>query len=115
MSITDLKGNVLVGVGWQDICTKFHRVHPETCKNCIESDIELSAGVFEGEYKLYKCKNNMWDVSTPIMVGAGIWETFFLVILFDDEQIDYELFRLRRQNTVLRKENIFWRWKTFSA
>jgi hypothetical protein len=22
--LTDLKGNVLIGVGWQDICTKFH-------------------------------------------------------------------------------------------
>ena len=25
MSLDDIKGNVLVGVGWQDICTKFHR------------------------------------------------------------------------------------------
>ncbi len=29
MALLDLKGKVLVGVGWQDICTKFHRVHPE--------------------------------------------------------------------------------------
>jgi hypothetical protein len=28
-----LKGNVLVNVGWQDICTGFHRVHPEACKH----------------------------------------------------------------------------------
>jgi Sensory domain found in PocR len=45
IGINDLKGNVLVGVGWQDICTKFHRIHPETCKHCIESDTRLSAGV----------------------------------------------------------------------
>ncbi|MDY0130974.1 MAG: PocR ligand-binding domain-containing protein, partial [Methanosarcina vacuolata] len=38
IALVDLKGNVLIGVGWQDICTQFHRVHPETCKNCIESD-----------------------------------------------------------------------------
>ncbi len=25
MAIIDLKGKVLVGAGWQDICTKFHR------------------------------------------------------------------------------------------
>ena len=31
MAIIDLKGKVLVGVGWQDICTKFHRVNPESC------------------------------------------------------------------------------------
>ena len=45
IGIIDLKGNVLVGVGWQDICTRFHRVHPETCRHCIESDTKLSAGV----------------------------------------------------------------------
>ena len=48
IGINDLKGNVLVGVGWQDICTKFHRVHPETCKHCVESDTKLSAGVAPG-------------------------------------------------------------------
>ena len=42
MALVDLKGNVLVGVGWQDICTRFHRAHPETCKHCVESDIKLS-------------------------------------------------------------------------
>jgi PAS domain S-box-containing protein len=45
MAIIDNKGTVLVGVGWQDICTKFHRIHPETCKYCVESDTQLSAGV----------------------------------------------------------------------
>jgi hypothetical protein len=37
MSIVDLQGELLVGVGWQEICTKFHRAHPETCKHCVES------------------------------------------------------------------------------
>ena len=48
MALIDLKGNVLVGVGWQDICTKFHRVHPETCKHCVESDTKLSCRRFPG-------------------------------------------------------------------
>jgi len=30
MALVDLKGNVLVGVGWQDIYTRFHRVHPRS-------------------------------------------------------------------------------------
>ena len=38
LAIIDLQGRVLVGEGWSDICTLFHRVHPETCRNCIESD-----------------------------------------------------------------------------
>jgi hypothetical protein len=68
MSLDDLKGNILVGVGWQDICTKFHRINPKTCKHCVESDTKLSAGVPPGKFKLYKCKNNMWDITTPIFV-----------------------------------------------
>ena len=28
MALLDLKGNVLVSVGWQDICTRFHRASP---------------------------------------------------------------------------------------
>ena len=67
MSLDDLKGNVLVGVGWQDICTRFHRVHPEACKHCVESDIELSAGISPGEFKLYKCKNNMMDLTEGLI------------------------------------------------
>jgi PAS domain S-box-containing protein len=94
IGINDLKGNVLAGVGWQDICTKFHRVHPETCKYCIESDIMLSAGVSPGEFKLYRCKNNMWDIVTPIMVGSQhVGYVFGGQFFFDDEPIDYELFR----------------------
>ena len=94
MALIDLKGNVLVGVGWQDICTKFHRVHPETCKHCVESDIKLSAGVPPGEFKLYKCKNNMWDIATPIMVGGQhVGNIFSGQFFFEDEPLDYELFR----------------------
>jgi len=94
IGLNDLSGNVLVGAGWQDICTKFHRVHPETCKHCVESDIKLSSGVASGSYKLYKCKNNMWDVVTPIIIeGQHVGNIFSGQFFFDDEPPDYELFR----------------------
>lgn len=94
MGLIDLKGNILAGVAWQDICTKFHRIHPETCKNCIESDIKLSVGVPPGEFKLYRCKNNMWDVATPVMVGGKhVANIFSGQFFFDNEPLDYELFR----------------------
>jgi len=94
MALVDLKGNVLVNVGWQEICTRFHRVHPETCKHCVESDTKLSAGVAPGEFKLYKCKNNMWDVATPIIVdGRHVGNIFSGQFFFEGETPDYELFR----------------------
>jgi len=94
MSIDDLRDNVLVGVGWQDICTKFHRVNPETCKHCVESGARLSASIPPGEFKLYKCKNNMWHIATPIMVGGQqVGNIFSGQFLFVDEPLDYEFFR----------------------
>ncbi len=94
IGINDLKGNVLAGVGWQDICTRFHRANPETCRHCVESNIKLSLGVVPGEFKLYRCKNNMWDIVTPIMVGdQHVGYVFAGQFFFEDEPLDYELFR----------------------
>ncbi len=94
IGIIDLHGKVLVGTGWQDICTKFHRVNPESCRLCIESDLELSSNVPPGTYKQYRCRNNMWDIATPIMLGdKHVGNIFLGQFLFDDETPDYEVFR----------------------
>jgi signal transduction histidine kinase/CheY-like chemotaxis protein len=94
MAVIDLQGRVLVGVGWQDVCTKFHRVHPETCRHCIESDTQLTAGVPEGECRLYRCKNGLWDVATPLVVGGHrVGNLFMGQFFFDDEHPDRERFR----------------------
>jgi len=94
MGIVDVNGRVLVSVGWQRICTQFHRVNPETCRHCVESDTQLSTGVPPGEFRLYKCRNNMWDVATPIMVGnRHVGNVFSGQFFFSDETVDRELFR----------------------
>lgn len=94
MSIIDLQGNVLVGVGWQDVCMHFHRVHPETSAHCRESDTLLTRGVPAGECKLYQCKNQMWDISTPLMVGdTHIGNILSGQFFFADEPPDYDAFR----------------------
>ncbi len=93
-AIVDLKGKILVAVGWQDVCVKFHRVHPETLKNCIESDIILTRGVPAGTYKTYRCKNNMWDMATPIEVeGRHLGNIFIGQFFYENEIPDYDLFR----------------------
>lgn len=98
MAIIDVKGRVLVGVGWQDICTKFHRVHPVTCRHCLESDTQLSAGLAAGECRLYKCKNNLWDMATPIFVGGRhVGNIFTGQFFFQDETVDREFFRAQAQ------------------
>jgi PAS domain S-box-containing protein len=94
IGIIDLNGRVLVGTGWQDICTKFHRVHPESRLLCIESDLELSRNVPPGAFKQYRCKNNLWDMATPIMLGdRQVGNIFLGQFLFEDESPDYEIFK----------------------
>ncbi|MHB0935434.1 MAG: PocR ligand-binding domain-containing protein [Armatimonadota bacterium] len=94
MSIIDLRGKLLVGVGWQQVCTQFHRVHPETCAHCLESDTVLTRDVPPGECRLYKCKNNMWDIATPLMVGdRHVGNIFSGQFFFAGEPVDYALFR----------------------
>ncbi len=93
-AIVDLKGVVLVSTGWQKICVAFHRLNPETCAHCVESDLTLSAGIPPGESKLYRCKNGIWDMATPIMIGGQHMGNIFLgQFFFEDEKIDYEFFR----------------------
>ncbi len=94
MAMVDIEGNVLVATGWQDICTQFHRKHPETLKNCIESDTELSSGLEKGCFKLYHCKNNMWDVATPIIIdGKHVGNVFCGQFFLEGEKPDYDFFR----------------------
>lgn len=94
IALVNLRGEVLVATGWQDICTQFHRVHPETRANCIESDTQLSQGVEPGTFKAYHCKNGMWDIVTPIEVGAKHVGNLFLgQFFYADEVPDEAYFR----------------------
>lgn len=98
VAVVDLEGKVLIKEGWQDICINFHRQHPVTRKNCIESDTILSKGVKPGEFKAYKCKNNMWDIVTPIYIADQHMGNIFLgQFLYEDEEPDYETFRKMAQ------------------
>ena len=93
-AVLDISGKVLVAVGWQDICIKFHRCHPETLKNCLESDTILSHGVPAGTFKAYRCKNNLWDMVTPVVVGGRHLGNIFIgQFFYDDEVLDRDLFR----------------------
>jgi PAS domain S-box-containing protein len=94
MAIIDLKGTFLVAVGLQEICTKFHRSNPESCRNCLESDTHLIERVPPGEFRVYKCKNNMWDAVTPILVaGQHLANLFTGQFLFADDPPDYRTFQ----------------------
>ncbi len=92
-AIIDLKGDVLVGIGWQNICTKFHRIHPQTLQNCRESDLVLTRGILEGQCQAYQCKNHLWDVSTPLFIGGKHVANIFVgQFFYEDTPPDLDLF-----------------------
>jgi len=93
-AILDISGKVLVAVGWQDICAKFHRCNPDTLKHCLESDTILTNDVPAGTFKAYHCKNNMWDMVTPIIIGdRHVGNVFIGQFFYNDEIPDVEIFR----------------------
>lgn len=92
-SLIDLEGNLLVATGWQDICTNFHRKNPQTLKNCLESDLKLTQGVKEGEYRIYKCRNGLIDIVTPLFInGKHVANIFSGQFLFKEEDGEFEKF-----------------------
>lgn len=77
-AVLDLEGNILVATGWQDICTHFHRVNPQTALRCSESDTILAGHLAQGEtWNLYKCKNGLVDVAVPITIAGEHVANFF--------------------------------------
>jgi PAS domain S-box-containing protein len=95
-AILDTDENILIAVGWQDICSHFHRHHPETCVRCRESDAYIKNHLqdFTGEYLEYKCKNGLRDVAMPIIIAGEHLATFFIgQFFYDDDKPDVEFFR----------------------
>ncbi|MCK9451111.1 MAG: PAS domain S-box protein [Bacteroidales bacterium] len=70
-AILDLDGNILSKSGWRQICTEFHRTHPETSKKCTIADTELAGKMNAGEkYHFYKCLNGLVDAAVPLIING---------------------------------------------
>lgn len=82
--IIDVDGTVLVATGWQEICSRFHRQHPETYARCLESDsyltrhLENFAELPECGYIEYQCRNGMVDIAIPIVIEGRHLANIFL-------------------------------------
>ncbi len=77
-AIIDNDGKVLTSVAWQDVCIKFHRVHPECEKECIKSDIYILEHLQEANPAVsYKCPHGLIDNATPIIIDGKHLGNFF--------------------------------------
>src|SRR5665647_2437377 len=89
--IVDLKGNILHGVGWQNICMEFHRKHKISSERCLKSDTVLANRLKKQEkYSIYICKNGMVDAAIPIIIdGVHVANLFIGQFFFETPDKDF--------------------------
>jgi ligand-binding sensor protein/anti-sigma regulatory factor (Ser/Thr protein kinase) len=100
LALLDLSGNVLIATGWQDICTRFHREHPDTLQGCLESDLLINQRLVQGldgsEHYAYRCSNGLWDVAFPLVVaGEHVANVYTGQFFFEDDDVDRQVFAER--------------------
>jgi PAS domain S-box-containing protein len=92
-AIVDIKGNILTASGWQDICTRFHRINPVSELECRKSDLYIMDHLPEADPSvMYCCPHGMVDCATPIVVGGMHVANIFTGQLFL-EPPDLDFFR----------------------
>ena len=87
-------GEPITQAGWRDACTLFHRVNPDTARQCQESNLELMQILHEGEIAGCPCKNGLIHYAMPVMVEGRRLATLFLGQVFDAPP-NLEFFRQR--------------------
>ncbi len=92
--IDAIDNSILVQVGWQEICLKFHRVNPESLKACEISDNFIKDNLREGEVTRYRCLSGLEEAGFPIMVGGQHLATLHIgQFFYDDAPPDRKFFR----------------------
>jgi PAS domain S-box-containing protein len=82
--LLDLDGNILTATAWQDLCSKFHRVHPDCKRECQISDRYIQDHLDQANPAVsYRCPRGLVDNAIPIIVegkhlGNFISGQFFL-------------------------------------
>ena len=93
-AIIDNDGNILTASGWQKVCTRFHRVNPDTERDCQKSDRCIrsrleKAGI--GPSVTYRCPRGLIDSATPIFIDGKHLGSVFTGQVFVDKP-DMEFF-----------------------
>jgi PAS domain S-box-containing protein len=107
-AILDPEGNIIVAVGWQDICIKFHRTNPISSARCKESDLFINSLLNDttNDFLEYKCRNGLWDVALPITIDGKHIATFFTgQFFYEDDKPDREFFRAQAKELGINEKD----------
>lgn len=105
LAILDLKGNTLISTDQQDICAKFHRLHPLTARNCTESACFGAGNMRPGETRNYKCQNNLWHIGTPLYIsGKVVAHLQASQFFYEDDPLDKAAFAAQAERVGFDRE-----------
>jgi PAS domain S-box-containing protein len=77
-AILDNDGKILTAVAWQDLCTKFHRINPQSEKECFKSDRYILEHLHEANPAVsYQCPHGLIDTAVPIIIDGNHLGNFF--------------------------------------
>lgn len=89
-ALIDNDGVVHTAVGWQEICTRFHRVNAETCAKCNESDRHIQRHLRDAPYVGYRCPQGLVDYATPVVIeGEHIANVFTGQLLHQPPDVEF--------------------------
>lgn len=96
-AILDIDENILVSVGFHEICRNYHRENRETEFLCRQSDALIKKYLKENPdpiepYIFYTCANGLIDAAAPIIIDGEHLATIFQGQFFFEEP-DLEKFR----------------------
>ncbi|HTZ00246.1 MAG TPA: PocR ligand-binding domain-containing protein [Rhodocyclaceae bacterium] len=95
--LIDRDNNILSGIGWQDICVRFHRADPQSLARCRESDLHIAEHLSEAPFVGYRCLNGLMDYAAPIVVEGQHLATMFVGQFFHEPPDPEDFRRQARQ------------------
>ena len=92
VGILNSKQQWLVQIGWQSICTDFHRQQPLSRQDCLQSDSNIQQHLQTDKHLAYQCPHGLVEVAFPIVLDNQSLGTFFMG-QFLNQSPDYDFFR----------------------
>lgn len=88
--VDEKSGELLVRSGWREICTRFHRINPESERLCLASNFELSKCLNEtGQIRFAHCGSGLVDGCTPVIIqGCHLATLFTGQVLLEPPDLD---------------------------
>jgi signal transduction histidine kinase len=97
--LLDSKGNIILGIGWQDICLNFHRKNKFSELECKKSNFDAFEKCSRNNYYIHTCRNGIIDSFIPISIkGEKIAYLILGHFLFEEADVNSFINRAKKYN-----------------